>query len=138
MSDANSKNDEYLDLSSNMRFYANIRFAQLTLFAAVTAALLTVAYGQESPPAARAFCFIKVGGILASVIFFIMEERGTSYYFHFKQRAIELEKLLGYGQYTNIPKRGVWTATNAARGFIIAVGLFWLVGLLFPSLFPPT
>ncbi len=138
MSDENSEIHEYLDLSRNMRFYANIRFAQLTLFAAVTAALLTAAYGQDLSPAPRMLCFIKVGGILVSVIFFIMERRGTSYYHCFKQRAIELEKLLGYCQHTNTPKQGVFTATHAATVFVVAVGLFWLVVLLFPSPVPPT
>lgn len=44
-----SPGDEYKDLSDNMRQYSNMRFAQLKLYFALTAGLVTVVFTVDPP-----------------------------------------------------------------------------------------
>ena len=39
-----SNEEEYKELNNNIRFYGNMRFAQLTLFSALTAGLLAIIF----------------------------------------------------------------------------------------------
>jgi hypothetical protein len=135
MADATPK-DEYLDASENMRTFMNIRFAQLTLFVAITAALLTVLLrgSEASLPEALALA-LKLGGVLSVIIFAVMEERGSDYFHHYKTRAIALEAQLGFQQYSTRPQRRIVTATNAVRLLFLASGLFWVLLLIQPPWF---
>jgi hypothetical protein len=125
--------DEYLDVSNNMRLYVNMRFAQLTLLIALTAALTNVIFGKNPPLSPDVSFLLKLAGLVTSVVFWIMEERAADFFHHYKRRAIQLEKSLGFMQYTNRPE-GKWiTATNAVRflfGFLI---LFWFASLIVPA-----
>ena len=56
--------DEYKDLSDNMRNYVNVRFAQLTLFVAITAALVTIAFTSEPPVSDSMRFVLKIGGVI--------------------------------------------------------------------------
>ncbi len=40
---------EYLDASNNVRHHGNLRFAQLTLFSALTGGLMAVVFGRQPP-----------------------------------------------------------------------------------------
>ena len=134
MTEQNTSKDEYLDVSSNMRVYTNMRFAQLTLFVAITAALLNVIIGDLGPsePVGNV---LKIGGLLSALVFWVMEERAADFFHYYKRRAIEMEKALGYSQYTNRPQRKVFTATNAVRMLFLAVGVYWLIWLCCPAWF---
>ncbi len=124
---ANHLKDEYLDVSTNLRHYGSARFALLTLFLAVIAGLLAATFGNQAELPSSIKTMLKVGGILSSVVFFIMEERASRYWHLFKQRAVELEKELSFKQYTNCPEQTLVSSTNAVRLFYILVMLFWLV-----------
>ena len=133
MTEDNSKKDEYLDVSHNMRTYINMRFAQLTLFIAITAALLNVIYGKDNGLLQNIYIALKFGGLLSAFIFLIMEIRAADFFHHYKRRAIELEESLGYKQYTLRPEKKVFTATNAVYLLIGAVFIFWVIVLICPS-----
>ncbi len=134
--------DEYKHLNDNMRHYANMRFAQLTLYFALSAGLVTVVFGIEPPPDDSLRLLLKGVGVVASLLFVVMEERAADYWHHLRRRAVELEISLGYRQYTDRPvKVGLvnkyMTATNAARAMIWGGGLLWLaalIGQLWPEL----
>lgn len=125
--------DEYLDASANMRTYINMRFAQLTLFVALTAGFLTLLVGRANPLSGTASAGLKVGGILIAVVFWVMEERAADFFHYYKRRAVELEKILGYSQYTNRPQRRVLAATNAVRLLFLGAVILWLLALFHPS-----
>lgn len=127
--------DEYKDLSDNMRNYVNVRFAQLTLFVAITAALVTIAFTSEPPVSDSMRFVLKIGGVITTVVFAIMEERAADYWHHYRRRAVELERELGYKQYSTRPARRIMSATNAVRVFYICVFLFWLATLIWYSNF---
>ena len=107
--------DEYMDLSANMRHYANMRFAQLTLYFAFTAGLVTVVFTVDPPLDGGLRLGLKIIVVAGALAFGVMEERAADYWHHFRKRAVELEKSLGFKQYSDRPAAKVFTATNAAR-----------------------
>ena len=61
-------NEEYKDLSDNMRLYTNMRFALLTLYFALTAGLATALF-TVAPPLDDSLRFaLKIIGVIASVM----------------------------------------------------------------------
>jgi hypothetical protein len=127
-----SPEEEYKELSNNIRFYANMRFAQLTLFSAVTAALLTIVFVREPPLEEAARTVLKIGGGIVTFVFWVMEERSNGYGMHFARRIIELEGLLGYRvwQGRRMGTKAIFSATNAVRLMYFFVAVFWLVTIL--------
>ena len=118
--------NEYLDASNNIRHHGNLRFAQLTLFAALTGGLFTLIFGGQQPLSAFDKTILEVLGVFVAVAFFIMELRTGVYWYHYQRRAAALEKILGYSQYSTLPF-GKWiTAANATRGLYVAVVVLWI------------
>jgi len=117
---------EYQDVSENLRHYSNMRFAQMTLFLAITAGLGSVIIHDLKTPSQWLRTIGGVGGAVAAVIFWVLEERAADYWHHFRRRAVQLEKILGYAQYRERPARSYVTATNAVRVFYAIILLFWV------------
>ena len=121
--------DEYKEASSNMRTYTNMRFAQLTLFIAITGILINVLFVQDSGTTCPFQFAMKIGGLIVGVVFLLMEERASDFFHHYKKRAIELEGQLGFQQYINRPERKLITATNGVRILFVADIIFWITAL---------
>lgn len=129
-SDPESTEKEYLDASTNVRHHGTLRFAQLTLFLAITGALINVAFAR--PPLSHfATLVLELLGLVAGCALLIMEERTARYWWHYRNRAATLEKGLGYAQYSDLPiRKGKWlTAQNATRVLYVAVIVFWVVAI---------
>jgi len=129
MSDGNLK-DEYMDASSNVRHFQTIRFAQLTIFVALTGGILNILFGRSEPLPGHSGVVIKLGGFLISVLYMVLHERTMLYWRHFVHRCAELEEQLGYNQYRSRPPAGFLSGTNTMRMFYIVVTLFWLAALV--------
>jgi len=129
--------DEYVDLSANMRHYANMRFAQLSIFVALTAALVNAIFEKGGRFSFGANTAVKIGGLIIVLVFWAMEESAADYWNHFRKRAIVLEDTLGYQQYKDRPTHRLrgFTATNAVRFLFLVVSAFWVIMLLHPSMF---
>ena len=80
-------NHEYLDVSSNMRTYTNLRFAQMTIFAAITAGLLAIIFDHNNLQAPSTIQLLKFVGIILSLVFWVFEERAADSYFYYLRRA---------------------------------------------------
>ncbi len=120
--------EEYRIAGENARWYSNIRFAQLTLFLAITAAIFNRAFGAAPLPGII-LASLKAGGIAAAIAFWYLEKRADDYWRHFIHRAEALEKLLKYRQYMDRPPQRPRT-TSVIRAFIALVGAFWLLALV--------
>jgi len=123
--------DEYKDVSDNIRLFQNIRFAQLTVFIAVAGALIGVTFTAPATISPVLMIVVKFGGLLVTLLFWILQERTVLYLQHFVQRAVELEEVLGYKQYSTRPRSG--PGANALRGFFILLGLLWAALLVAPG-----
>jgi len=121
---------EYELLCESIRHYSNMRFAQLTLYFALTGGLVAFLYGPTSPPSSTIRLLLLIAGAVSAAAFGVMEERATAYWRHFRNRAEELEKLLRYSQFTTRPRANVLTATNACRVLIWGGALAWSVAVL--------
>jgi hypothetical protein len=123
--------EEYKDLSDNMRHYANMRFAQLTLYFVLSAGFITALFTVDPPLNNRLRFVLKIIGIITSAAFGVMEERAADYWHHFRRRAVEIEKSLDYKQYTDRPAAKIFTATNAARVMVWGGVFVWLLAAIF-------
>ena len=121
---------EYFDVSANMRQYANMRFAQLTLMVAATGALVATMAGHDKPVPDALSIVLKIAGIVVALVFWAMEERAADYWHHFARRAVCLEQILGFEQYGKRPAQRFFTATNAARLLYIGVLALWVSALI--------
>jgi len=74
---------------------------------------------------------LKVGGVIASVVFWVMEERSTGYAMKFANRIGKLEELLGYQGWRGrkMGTEAAFAATNVTRLLYFAVFVFWLGAL---------
>jgi len=121
---------EYEDVSNNLRQYTGMRFAQMTLFVAITGGLVSIP--KDGSPFSWLWVIVGVFGVISGGIFWVLEERAVDYWHHFMRRALELEKELGYRQYTGRPERDYVTATNATRLLHAILIVFW-IGLIYVS-----
>jgi len=121
---------EYLDASTNVRHHGTLRFAQLTLFVAITGGLLNGFFAQNTP-GRHGKLVLELLGLVAALAFFIIEVRTARYWLHYRSRAEYLEARLGYEQYSTLPK-GKWklTAQNATRALYLVTILFWIAALV--------
>ena len=127
--------DEYLDASENMRYLGNLRFAEMTVFIVTTGGLLAVLFQPDFALSNVARVVLKVGGIATALIFGLTNERVSLYWKHSQRRAAELEKELGYQQYSTLPRRSAFTAENASRLLYFLLLVFWIATLIWPAQF---
>jgi len=128
--------EEYKDLSDNMRYYASSRFVHLTLFVALNGALFSAVFATNLSLQPQIIIILKVLGLLAASIFWVIEKRAVDYWNQFHDRAVQLEEQLRYHQYKVRPKRTwktIWmNATTATSLFYFVVFFLWLTTLLAP------
>jgi len=125
-----SPTTEYAELGANMKHYASMRFAQLTIFVAATGSLLGALHWTHET--SDFVTVLKAAGVLVAIAFWVMEERAATFYHHYLRRAQKLDGDFGYQTYKPYPRAklcGLVTATNAARLMFLAVSLFWVYAL---------
>jgi hypothetical protein len=118
---------EYTEVVQNVRHYSNLRFVIFSILFAVMAGVGIVAFskGQFDQHAA---IVARIAGILVIFIFWQLEEGAFRFYNHCTKIAAELERLLGYRQYSSrpvsrsfLPRRYV-----VQRVFYLLLTLLWL------------
>jgi hypothetical protein len=120
--------DEYLDASNNQRQFQTLRFAQLTVFLAISGFLVNVLLSESIALPAYGDEVLKTGGLFVAIVFWIQQERTMLYWNHFVSRAAELEEELGFNQYRSRPRAGILSSFKAMRLFFIVVVAFWIAG----------
>ena len=125
-----SPRDEYLDASSNVRHWSTLRFAQLTIYIALTAGLLNILLGRGAPATGRTAIAIELAGVLTTLVYWVLQERTMLYWYAFVRRAAELEPGLGFRQYTSRPRSGPFSSSNAMRALFLVMFLFWTASLV--------
>lgn len=118
---------EYAEVTQNVRHYSNLRFAIFTIFFAVMAGVGIVAFG-EGQFDAHAAVVARIAGFAVIMIFWMYEERTSLRLKHFAKVAVELERSLGYTQFTTIPAPGRYLPDEKAvtRVFFLIITLLWL------------
>lgn len=120
---------EYIDVSNNLRHWNSLRFVELTVYMAISGAMLNVVFGKPTPPPWGVGLLMKASGILVSLLFLILHERTMSWWYQFLQRAAELEEILEFDQYRRRPQGHKLTSRWAISLFFIVMILFWAVSI---------
>lgn len=115
--------EEYKILNENMRWFSNVRFAQLTLLIAISVGLFTIVFTSKPPLSHIAAIILKAAGILTILAFWMLEELAADYWRHFRRRAEELEKELGYKQYSTVRHHRI-NSTNMFRVLFVALLMY--------------
>ena len=119
---------EYKEISASLRQYGNMRFLQLSLISAITGAAVVV--GKQLDLGELTSMFIPFVALAFTIAIWVMEESSTSYWVIYRERAVELEKILGFNHYSlHGPKRKL-SATNAVRGIYLILTIFWSVTIM--------
>lgn len=122
---------EYLDVSSNLRHWNTLRFAELTIYIAVMGAMMNFAFGNAADYTESFSLVVKTAGILISLLFWILQERTMMWWYSFVKRAAELEEILGFEQYRRRPQGHRITGRIAIRLFFFLIMIFWLISIFF-------
>jgi hypothetical protein len=125
--------EEYKDVSNNIRHYGNMRFVLLTLFATLSVAIMAALFLGTTPPPTPAKIILKALGLVLVVAFGLMDQRASEYWSVFWKKAVELEVKLNYSQYKARPRRRTVSITNATRLLYLALLVFWIIALAKPN-----
>jgi len=130
--------EHYKEANTLARHYSNLRFANLTVFLAITFGLLTVVSSKD------ALNWLKLGstitGVIVAILFFTTESGINAYINHFQATAKKIEGQLDFEMWqTLLPQKSFVKATTAMRILYAVVLLFWLFGFIkmFMSLMGP-
>ena len=118
---------EYTEVVQNVRHYSSLRLVIFSILFAVMAGVGIVAFGKGQFDQ-HAAIVARLAGILVIFIFWQLEERAFRFNDHCTKIAAELERLLGYRQYSTrpvsrsfLPRRYV-----VQRVFYLLLTMMWL------------
>jgi hypothetical protein len=78
--DKSDLKDEYLYVSDNRRHWNTLRFAKLTIYIALTGALLNAIMGKSPPLPLLVSAPAKIAGLVLTILFFVLQERTMLYW----------------------------------------------------------
>ncbi len=122
--------DEYLDASANQRQFQTIRFAQLTVYLALTGFLINLLFSHPESMTPLVRILLKSAGLITTLLFGVHQVRTEAFWSHFVRRAAELEEELGFKQYSTRPRSGFISSFKAMRAFFIVLTLFWIASFI--------
>lgn len=128
--DKDTAKNEYSELMQMLRFYGNMRFALLTVFAALTGGLLAFLGKAETASSAVPLQAMRIGGLIVALVCWVGEVSAVFVWSHFAKRAAALEDVLGYRMYSTMPGAPHFRflpTTYAVWLLYLLVGVFWLV-----------
>ena len=130
MQPSTSATEEFHRISEFMRTYLLLRLYRLTLLLGTSGAIVT-ALASDSIRARGAvvILLLKIGAVVISSAFAIMDFSAAGHWTRFRNRAIELAAQLDYQPF---PKQSRWspfTATGAGNYLHLLIVLLWMVSL---------
>src|SRR5262249_47924993 len=89
--------------NDNLRFYANQKMAETTIFIAIRGGLLTALFNLDAIKPPHAPLALKLCGIASSLAFLLILESTHYAWFHLATRAAVLERTLGFKLWSSMP-----------------------------------
>lgn len=133
-----SPEGEYIEVMQYLRFLGNLRFAGLTVFIAITAGLLTLIFKSEPLLKPLTILVLKIGGVLATLTFWIAELSVVYQWRQFVVRAVELEQKLNYKVFSRLrgaPKFRFMPTSYFVSLLYCSIIAFWLTAIIWPFKF---
>jgi|ERR1051325_5708091 len=127
---SSNASDEFKRISEFMRTYLLLRLYRLTLLLGTSGAIVTaLASDSVRVRGATVILLLKVGAVVISGAFAIMDFSAAGHWTRFRNRAIELAAQLDYQPF---PKQSRWspfTATGAGNYLHMLIVLLWIATL---------
>lgn len=120
---------EYSEAVQTIRHYANLRFAFFSIFFAVIGGVGIVAFGSGQFDA-QAAIVARIAGFVVIAIFWNYIERLGRLFEHFVRMAVELERTLGYTQWTTRPSGPLFPGHVMFRLFFILLMVLWVSAVI--------
>jgi len=109
-----------------MRHWNSIRFGQMTVFIALIAGILSALYQSSLVFPDFVRLALKAGGVIFTVIFWSLDYREILYFRHFRTRAVELEKKIGFKQFSEHPSAKIINSSRLTGIMYFFVLAFWI------------
>jgi len=128
------KMEEYKELGANIRHCGTVHFAQVTVFVVITAGLLAVVFNTGLNLSGAVIKLLEWAGFFVGIAFALILESPIYLWDHYINRAREIEKDLGYKQYTDLVEKKtfkVWARPGrlGVRFLYSGVIVFWIITL---------
>jgi len=120
-----SLRQEYSEAVQTIRHYANLRFALFSIFFAVIGGVGIVAFGREQFDA-QAAIVARIAGFVVIAIFWNYIERLGRLFEHFINVAVEVERSIGYTQWTRRPWGPFFAGYVMFRVFFCLLTVLWV------------
>jgi hypothetical protein len=127
---AGNSAEEYKSVCEFMRLYATLRFYRLALLLGTTGSLVTALTSTVVRAQFHRVEILKLGGLVISLAFLVMELRATSQWVLLRDRCNQLAQAL---RFQGVPTSSRWDPlTTSGAGFYLyaSVAVLWLLSLL--------
>lgn len=124
--------DEYKSVCEFMRLYATLRFYRLALLLGTTGSIITALTSVAVRASFARLEILKLGGLVISLAFLVMEFRATSQWILLRNRCNELAR---HFQFQLFPDSSRWDPlTTSGAGFYLyaLVAVLWVISLFLP------
>ena len=116
---------EYTEAVQTIRHYANLRFALFSIFFAVIGGVGIVAFGKGQFDVQAALA-ARIAGFVVIAIFWNYIERLGRLFEHFISVTVEMERSLGYTQWTRRPRGRLFPGYVMFRLFFFLLTALWV------------
>src|SRR5690242_5769026 len=119
--------EEFKIICEMMRSYAMLRFYQMALLLGTSGGIVTAFASQSVRSLPVLVLLLKIGGILLSAVFLVMDWRASSYWHRLRARANELAGELGFEPFPVASPWSPLTTTGASLLLHIFFVAVWLI-----------
>ena len=126
----NPAQDRYASVTKHILFYADARFKQLTLFVAITAALVVILFSKSMRVDHCTKIVLMLVGEGITILFWRLEKSSVHWWKRFVGVAAELDKYMKPKCYYIDPPPIAAGASVALQFFFVGAALFWFYLLI--------
>ena len=129
--ESGSPADELRSVCEFMRLYSTLRFYQLALLLGTTGSIVSMLASNIVRIGVARAEFLKVGALVMSLAFLVMEFRASSYWHRLRDRGNVLAETLGYQTFPSSSRWSPFTTSGAGLYLHVFVSAMWLTSLFF-------
>jgi hypothetical protein len=131
-SDSVKAADEYKSVCEFMRLYATLRFYRLALLLGTTGSIITALTSVAVRASFARLEILKLGGLVVSLAFLVMEFRATSQWILLRSRCNELAQHFRFQPFPDSSRWDPLTTSGAGFYLYALVAVLWATSLFLP------
>ena len=128
---SNEKIEEFKQACELFRHYSNMRFAIITVYIAITTAILSVIFGNNPPPDTTQY-LLNIGGLLFTIIFLWFQEVAIKHLAAIATYGETIETSVNFKLFANRgkPKHKIFYMAIATRILYSIFAIFWIFRII--------